>query len=64
MKEYCKKFSQEPDAEQSDDRQNECEPLLPQRPASEDLRFVVRESFNLGLRFISGIEQLLKKLEE
>ncbi|NTU92777.1 MAG: hypothetical protein HGB29_03460 [Chlorobiaceae bacterium] len=64
MKEYCQKFSIEQDGEPSESRRNEPDPALPQRPVAQDLRFVVKESLNLGLRFITEIEQMLKKITE
>lgn len=64
MKEYCKKFSEEPDDSQEKNLQDERERAIHQRPANEDLRFVVRESFNLGLRFITELEKMLRKLDD
>ncbi len=64
MKEYLKKFSAEPEDDRTEDRQNDRNPSQPQPPAFHDLRFVVRESVNLGFRFITEIEKMLKKLED
>ncbi|WP_191326216.1 hypothetical protein [Chlorobium phaeovibrioides] len=35
-------------------------PMRP--PASQDLRFVIKESMRLGLRFLVEVERALKKL--
>jgi hypothetical protein len=64
MKEYLKKFSADPDALQPEARQDDLNPAQPQPPAFHDLRFVVRESVNLGFRFINEIEKMLRKLED
>jgi hypothetical protein len=65
MKEYCKKFSVENENDhRPEERRNLPDPGLQQRPEFRDLRFVVKESVNLGFRFVSEIERMLKKLEE
>jgi hypothetical protein len=64
MKEYSKKFSADPDDQQPVERQGDLYPAQPQPPAFHDLRFVVKESVNLGFRFITEIEKMLKKLED
>jgi len=64
MKEYLKKFSADQDSEQADGQRYEQCRGQEQRPVAHDLRFVVKESLNLGARFISEIERMLKKLED
>ena len=64
MKEYCKKFSAEVDDGQMDRRKDEPDPAQQERPAFLDLRFVVKESVNLGFRVVDEIGKMLKKLDE
>ena len=64
MKEYCKKFSVDDHEGQSDKSEKEREPQKQGPPVFHDLRFVVKESVNLGFRFVGEIEKMLKKLEK
>jgi hypothetical protein len=64
MKEVSRKFS-------SDEHEPSNEPgrliSLPERdgrPANLDLRFVVKESFNLGFRFFDEVDRMLQKFKE
>jgi hypothetical protein len=64
MKELSRKFSaDEHDAPDTSGR------LIPQperdgRPANLDLRFVVKESLNLGFRFFDEMDRMLQKFKE
>ena len=64
MKEYCKKFSVEVDDRTAEGREDEHDPSKPEPPVFQDLRFVVKESVNLGFRVFDEIGRMLKKLEE
>lgn len=64
MKEYSKKFSADQEGEEPQQDRNNRDPALLQRPVAQDLRFVVKESVNLGARMLSEIERMLKKLQE
>ncbi|NTU67367.1 MAG: hypothetical protein HGB02_00645 [Chlorobiaceae bacterium] len=64
MKEYCKKFSAEDDEGQMDRSKGGSDPAQQEPPAFHDLRFVVKESVNLGFRVVDEIGKMLKKLEE
>ncbi len=64
MKELARKFSEEKDNRQNPDEPQLKPPPQQQGPAWHDLRFVVRESVNLGARFISEIDMMLKKLQD
>jgi hypothetical protein len=39
-------------------------PPVPRPPANQDLRFVVSESFRLGMRILSEIDKALKALKQ
>jgi hypothetical protein len=64
MKELARKFSEDQNDRQISDEQQIKPPAQQQGPAWHDLRFVVKESFNLGVRFINEIDTMLKKLQE
>jgi hypothetical protein len=64
MKELARKFSEEKDNRQNPNEQQQKPPAQQQGPAWHDLRFVVKESYNLGVRFINEIDTLLKKLQD
>ncbi|NTW69074.1 MAG: hypothetical protein HGB23_04420 [Chlorobiaceae bacterium] len=38
-------------------------PPVPRRPANQDLRFVISESFRLGMRILSELDKALKALK-
>ncbi len=64
MKEYLKKFSADKDEGEPETHRIDRIPPPPEQPAFHDLRFVVKESLNLGLRVFGEIERMLKKLED
>ncbi|NTV01676.1 MAG: hypothetical protein HGB04_02690 [Chlorobiaceae bacterium] len=64
MKEYCKKFSAENDDSQAESRKDERNQAQQEPPVFHDLRFVVKESVNLGFRVVDEIGKMLKKLDE
>jgi hypothetical protein len=64
MKEYLKKFSADDNESQADGREKEMDPSQQGPPVFHDLRFVVKESVNLGFRFVDELGKMLKKLEE
>jgi hypothetical protein len=64
MKELARKFSEDQDDRQISNEQRLKPPALQKGPAWHDLRFVVKESVNLGMRFISEIDIMLKKLQD
>lgn len=69
MKQQYKKFSDDRHNEDEEEKlyqQPEDPQKLPpsQKPASQDMRFVVKESFNLGQRFITELDMMLRKLQE
>ncbi|NTW83579.1 MAG: hypothetical protein HGB36_09480 [Chlorobiaceae bacterium] len=39
-------------------------PLLPSRPAVEDLHFIFRESLRLGMNLLSEVDRMVKKLKQ
>jgi hypothetical protein len=69
MKQQFKKFSDDRQSEetsealyhQPDDPQKHSPS---QRPVAHDLRIVVKESLNLGKRFITEIDMMLRKLQD
>ncbi|NTU57805.1 MAG: hypothetical protein HGB00_02635 [Chlorobiaceae bacterium] len=64
MKELARKFSEDPDNRQISDEKQLNNQAQQQGPAWHDLRFVVKESVNLGMRFITEIDTMLKKLQD
>lgn len=64
MKEYLKKFSAEENEPQEEGRHEQRTPSQLGPPVFHDLRFVVKESVNLGFRMVDEIGKLLKKLDE
>ncbi|NTW51719.1 MAG: hypothetical protein HGB22_03945 [Chlorobiaceae bacterium] len=64
MKELARKFSEDENDRRNPDEQKQRPPTEQQGPAWHDLRFVVKESYNLGVRFISEIDMMLKKIQE
>ncbi len=64
MKEYSKKFSADLEAEEPQQTGNGSDPAMQQQPVAQDLRFVVKESVNLGFRMLSEIEKMLNKIRE
>lgn len=64
MKEVSRKFSGEADEPQGSPERSLSQPVRAHIPAAQDVRFVVKESLNLGFRFLTDVEQLLKKMNE
>ncbi len=64
MKEVSRKFSREADEPQDSPERSLSQPVRAHIPAAQDVRFVVKESFNLGFRFLTDIEQLFNKMNE
>ncbi|AAM72641.1 MAG TPA: hypothetical protein DEB17_11020 [Chlorobaculum sp.] len=63
MKELSRKFSaDEPDAPNSPGRLIS-RPVRDSRPAFQDLRFIVKESLNLGFRFFDEVDRMLQKFK-
>jgi hypothetical protein len=64
MKELSRKFSaDEPDTPDSS-RRFIPQPVRDSRPACLDLRFVVKESFSLGARFINDFDRIVKSFRD
>jgi hypothetical protein len=64
MKEYSKKFSADFEGEAPQQAGNGSDPAQRQQPVARELRFVVKESVNLGFRMLSEIEKMLRKIQE
>lgn len=54
-------FSREEDRQADIDNKPELPPS-PSKPASHDLRFIVSESVNLGVRIINEIDRMIRKI--
>ncbi|MBN1928839.1 MAG: hypothetical protein JW764_04805 [Chlorobiaceae bacterium] len=64
MKEVSRKFSNDPDEPQHPSERTIQQPVRQPGTAMNDLRFVVKNSLNLGFRFLSDVELLLKKIQD
>ncbi|ACF11169.1 conserved hypothetical protein [Chlorobaculum parvum NCIB 8327] len=63
MKEVSRKFSEDSDEPQGSSERSIPQPVRQHGPASHDVRFVVKESLNLGFRFLNDVELFLKKMQ-
>ena len=64
MKEVSKKFSADDNDSPNQSGRLISQPERDGRPANLDLRFVVKESLNLGFRFFDEVDQMFKKFQE
>jgi hypothetical protein len=64
MKELSRKFSADNDEPQNPSRRIISQPERYNRPVCHDLRFVVKESLNLGFRFFDEMDKMLQKFKE
>jgi hypothetical protein len=64
MKELSRKFSADEDDDQKSAGRLIPQPVRSSRPVCHDLRFVVKESFNLGVRFIDEFDRMLQKFKD
>lgn len=64
MKELSKKFSADEEEQSNPQERSVAQPAGDGRPVFHDLRFVVKESLNLGFRFFDEMERVLRKLQE
>jgi len=63
MKEVSRKFSGNSDEPQQSSSHTFQQPVRQHAPASQDVRFVFKESLNLGARFLNDVELFLKKIQ-
>ncbi|HHE31267.1 MAG TPA: hypothetical protein ENL07_01160 [Chlorobaculum parvum] len=61
MKEVSRKFSGDSDEPQQSSRPAFQQQARQHGPASQDVRFVFKESLHLGARFLNDVELFLKK---
>jgi hypothetical protein len=64
MKELSRKFSADENESPNPEGRSFRQPERYDRPVCHDLRFVVKESLNLGFRFIDEFDRMLKKFQE
>jgi len=64
MKEVSRKFSEEEPESPNLGKPGYQQPVRLQNPAAQDMRFVVKESLNLGFRFLNEFETMLKKMQD
>ncbi|NTU53302.1 MAG: hypothetical protein HGA97_06310 [Chlorobiaceae bacterium] len=64
MKELSRKFSADDDDLPNPSGQSTQQPPGSNRPVCHDLHFVVKESLNLGVRFIDEFDRMMKKFRE
>jgi hypothetical protein len=64
MKELCRKFSADENESPNPADRSFRQPERYDRPVCHDLRFVMKESLNLGFRFIDEFDRMLKKFKE
>jgi hypothetical protein len=63
MKELSRKFSADENETPDSAGRLIRQPERYNRPAFQDLRFVVKESLNLGFRFFDEVDRMLKKFQ-
>ncbi|WP_157098334.1 hypothetical protein [Chlorobaculum limnaeum] len=64
MKELSRKFSADENDELNPSDRTIRQPDRDGRPVCQDLRFVVKESLNLGFRFFDEVDRMLQKFRE
>ncbi len=64
MKELSRKFSADENDTPNPSDQSIRQPERDGRPVCHDLRFVVKESLNLGFRFFDEVDRMLQKFRE
>jgi hypothetical protein len=64
MKELSRKFSADENETPDSSGRLIRQPERYNRPAFQDLRFVVKESLNLGFRFIGEFDRMLQKFKD
>lgn len=64
MKEVASKFQEKEQTPQDNASRGGLPEQEHQVPVARDLRFVVKESINLGLRMVTEIERMLNKIKD